>query len=94
MRAARVDGNQREIVQALREAGATVQHLHTVGKGCPDVLVGYRGANLLLELKDGSLPPSRQKLTADEEYWHTVWRGQVEIARSVEDALRIIGISE
>lgn len=33
MRAARVDQNQAEIVAALRKAGASVQHLHTIGKG-------------------------------------------------------------
>ena len=32
VRNARVDRNQREIVAALRKAGASVQHLHGVGK--------------------------------------------------------------
>jgi DNA-binding NarL/FixJ family response regulator len=39
-RAAKVDANQTEITAALRQMGATVQHIHTVGKGCPDLLVG------------------------------------------------------
>ena len=42
-RAARVDRNQAEIVVALRAGGASVQPLHAVGKGVPDLLVGWRG---------------------------------------------------
>lgn len=65
-RAARVDANQAAIAEALRSCGATVQLIHTVGKGCPDLLVGFGGINLLLEVKDGSKPPSKRKLTPDE----------------------------
>jgi len=91
MRAAKVDANQSAIVSALRKIGATVQPLHTVGKGCPDLLVGLRGMNLLLEVKDGSKPPSGQKLTADQVVWHRDWCGQVEVVNSVEQALIAVG---
>lgn len=37
--AARVDENQPAIVQALERIGARVLHLHTLGKGAPDLLV-------------------------------------------------------
>ena len=93
-RAARVDENQREIVAALRAAGATVEPLHFVGRGFPDILVGYRGRNYLIEIKDGRKPPSRRRLTPDEQAWHERWRGQVAVAESVEDALKIIGAVE
>jgi hypothetical protein len=63
-RAAKVDANQTEIVQALRQIGAVVQSLAAVGNGCPDLLVGYRNRLFLLELKDGNKPPSAQKLHA------------------------------
>ena len=89
-RAAKADANQGEIVQALRQMGATVQHLHTVGKGCPDLLVGWHGVNLFLEIKDGNKPPSKRKLTPDEQAWHATWRGQVAIVESVEDAVRLL----
>jgi Holliday junction resolvase len=82
-----VDANQREIVAALRGVGCTVQHLHTVGQGCPDILVGCRGTNLLMELKDHRRPPSARKLTPDEVEWHERWRGQVVVVSSVEEAL-------
>lgn len=91
-RAAAVDGNQRQIVQALRAVGATVQHLHQVGAGCPDLMVGYRRRTFLLEVKDPAQQPSRQRLTPDEETWHRVWKGlPVETVRTVAEALRAIG---
>ena len=76
-------------VKALRAAGATVQHLHTVGHGCPDILVGIRGCeNYLLEIKDGAKPPSKRRLTKDEARWHRRWRGQVDVVKDVDEALR------
>ena len=94
MRAARVDENQRAVVAALRAAGATVEHLHRVGGGCPDLLVGFRGANFLLEVKDGAKPPSAQKLTPFQEDWHASWRGSAHIVNSPEAALAAIGVIE
>lgn len=85
-RAARVDVNQRDIVEVLRQVGASVQHLHHVGQGCPDLLVGYRGRNYLLEVKT-----AKGGLTEDEQRWIAQWRGQADVVRSVEDALASIG---
>jgi Holliday junction resolvase len=87
-RAARTDRNQREIVRAFRQIGATVQILSAVGHGCPDVLCGFRGQNILVEIKDGSKPPSARNLTADQVLWHAKWAGQVCVAESVEDAVK------
>jgi hypothetical protein len=91
-RAARVDRNQAEIVAVLRSVGASVQPLHTIGKGCPDLLVGHRGRNWLIEIKDGLLPPSKRQLTGDEMEWHAAWRGQVAIVSNAEEALALIGV--
>ena len=63
MRRAAVDANQAEIVKALRKVGATVQPLHRVGQGCPDLAVGHGGVNHMIEVKDGSKPPSARGLT-------------------------------
>jgi hypothetical protein len=92
-RAAKVDANQSTIIKALRSVGAFVQPLHTIGQGCPDLLVGYRGKWSLIELKDGSKSPSQRKLTEEEQEWHekAVSRAPVFIAESAEDALLAIG---
>jgi len=87
MRAAKVDDNQKEIVKALRTLGCSVQHLHNVGAGCPDLLVGYKGFNILLEVKDGNKSPSQQKLTPDQIIWHRDWRGHVNVVNSSEQAI-------
>jgi len=89
-RAARVDANQADIVHVLRRAGATVQLIHVIGDGCPDLLVGWRGRNLLLEVKDGSRPPSERCLTPDEERWHALWRGQVAVVTCEREALALL----
>ena len=86
----RTDANQVAIVETLRRLGATVQHLHTVGRGCPDILIGYRGVNLLAEIKDGDKSPSKRKLTPDEINWHQAWRGQVAIINNVDEAIKLL----
>lgn len=85
---ARVDINQREIVAALRRAGASVQVLSQVGQGVPDLLVSRAGTNYLLEVKAGP----RDALTPDEAAWHDAWRGQVCVVRSAEEALAAVGL--
>lgn len=91
-RAAKVDGNQEPIVTALRAVGATVHSLAAVGKGCPDLLVGYRLATYLLEVKDPDQAPSKRRLRASQVDWHDYWRGgRVVVVLTAGDALRAIG---
>jgi len=90
-RAAKVDRNQGQIVEALRKAGASVEPIFRLGRGIPDLLVGYRKVNTLIEVKDGEAPPSKRRLTPDEQDWHDAWRGQVCVVESPEEALRAIG---
>ena len=92
MRAAKIDANQNEIVNALRKAGCSVQILSNVGKGCPDLVVGITfmfgaGLTLMMEIKDGGKPPSAQKLTPDQVKWHDEWKGSKVVVNSVESAL-------
>jgi Holliday junction resolvase len=89
-KAAKIDDNQKAIVNVLRQMGASVQSLATTGKGCPDLLVGYHGINYLMEVKDGDKVLSKQKLTIDQEHWHSLWRGSVHIVKSVDEALKIL----
>jgi hypothetical protein len=91
-RAAKVDANHGAIVDALRRAGATVQSLAGVGKGCPDLLVGHRGRNWLMEVKDPAKPPSARELTPDQKVWTVTWGGQVAVVETIEDALAVVGL--
>ena len=86
-RAAKIDANQTAIVQALRDKDACVQSLATVGKGCPDLLVGYRGRTILMEIK------SHEKaiLTKDQNVWANCWNGgPLWVVYTVEQALEIL----
>ena len=64
-----MDSNQVQIVAALRLVGCAVTHLHKVGDGCPDLLIGIRGAWGLIECKDGKKPPSARALTVAQIKW-------------------------
>ena len=85
-RRAKLDANHKEVVEWIRRMGATVQSLAEVGNGCPDILVGFRGKNLLMEIKDGNAKPSEQKLTDDQKAWHAGWLGRVYTVHSAADA--------
>lgn len=85
MQNAKTDKNQAEIVDAMRKHGATVQILSAVGKGVPDLLVGYRGVNFLFEVKG-----QNGKLTEPQIKWHDDWQGKVYIVRSIDDAIMIL----
>jgi len=92
-RAARTDENQEQIVKALRAVGASVQSLAAVGHGVPDLLVGYQGKNILIEIKDGNKTPSKRKLTDDQMKWHESWNGgAVAVVDSVDAAWAALGI--
>jgi Holliday junction resolvase len=93
MRAARIDANHEQVVSALRAAGASVQSLAGVGKGVPDLLVGFQGKTLLMEIKDGRKTPSERRLSEDQVRWHGAWRGgPLAIVDGVDAALRMLGV--
>ena len=78
----KTDKNQQEIMDALRKIGASVSSLHTVGCGIPDLLVGYRGKNYLIEVK-----ADKGKLTPAQIEFHGAWRGEIHIVRTAEEAI-------
>jgi hypothetical protein len=94
-RAARTDAPQVEIVTALRGYGCSVLHTHTIGHGCPDLVVGGppgvdgRRRMGFLEVKTGSNPPSRRKLQPDQIKFWDEWAGcPLGLVTDVEGALR------
>ena len=89
-RAARIDDNQNQIVQALRAIGATVRVV-TQGNGLPDLLVGFRGNTILMEVKDGEKPPSARKLTEAEQKFFDEWRGGLlVVVNSIDEAIAVL----
>ncbi len=89
---ARKDGNHKEIVETLRRLGLTVFDTASLGNGFPDLVVGGFGVNLLVEVKDGSAPPSQQHLTPEQMIFINQWRGLVYLVASPADCLSVHAI--
>jgi hypothetical protein len=93
LRAARVDANQAEIVDALRACGCCVAVTSSVGGGFPDLVVwSPRRGLLLFEVKDGSKPLIKRKRTTAQIIWHANWKGPVYIVSNVDEALSMAGV--
>ena len=86
-RNARVDTNHKQIVEGLRDVGASVVSLAAIGRGVPDLLVGYRGVNYLLEVKT-----AKGKLTADQIEFTAMYNGRVFVVRDIGEAYVAIGV--
>lgn len=84
-RAARVDENQPEIVAALRNMGATVE-IHSAWPCGYDLLVHAHGQTMRVEVKDGSKPPSRHKLTETEQQARDNNPATYAVVRNTEEA--------
>jgi hypothetical protein len=87
----KVDKNQKDVVKALRDYGADVFLLHTVGGGIPDLMVCYADQTILLEVKDGAdkhLTPMQIKLFAN-------WKGgYLYRVNSVQEAIEVLKLVE
>ena len=61
------------------------------GDGIPDLLVGYKGYTILMEVKDGDKSPSKRRLTEAEEEFFMGWKGGLLcIVESVDQALDVL----
>lgn len=83
----RSDTNQNDIVDYLRSTGRSVVVLSQVGAGCPDLLVGNHGHNILMEVKTKT-----GKLSETQIEFMNGWRGRTPyVVRSVEDVKELFG---
>lgn len=93
------DSNHKGIVTDLRAAGATVLDLAAVGGGCPDLLVGFKGRNTLMEVKRpgvaGKKRGARQAAINDrQQTFRSEWQGLAFVVTSSAEALAAIGALE
>ena len=100
------DSAEPGIVEALRAIGCSVVRLEDERRsGLPDLLVGYRSQNWLLEvknpestksyrLKSGEVRETRRAptaLEASQEAWHRRWRGRpVHVVRTPQEAIAAV----
>jgi hypothetical protein len=87
-----VDANQAGIVEDLRLVpGCSVLSLAPLGRGKPDILVGYRGANILVEIKNPDRHPSEHRETEQrQQEFRDGWNGQVLRASSYLEILNFM----
>jgi hypothetical protein len=82
------DGNESEIIDALKAAGASVMQISGL-----DLIVGYKrksdGAlcNALIEVKMPGKKPDK-----DQQAYINNWKGAVYVVHTVEQALEIISL--
>jgi VRR-NUC domain len=80
----RADANHGDVRDWYQEQFCSVVDLHTVGKGCPDFLIGCNGYTELVECKteNGELNDKQEKFIKN-------WRGsKVVIVRNQNDVIR------
>lgn len=85
----RIDTNQTEIVDGLRQLGYSVAITSALGDGFPDLVVARNKINIMLEVKNGFLPPSHRRLTAEEAIFKENWKGQLDMVNSLDEAIVI-----
>jgi Holliday junction resolvase len=85
--ARKVDGNQKEIVDGLRQLGYVVAIVSRVGNGIPDLVVANEHQQVWVEVKEPG-----KKLTEKEVEFFAVWPPKLRIiAESIDDVLRWFG---
>ena len=89
-RAARTDGNHQAVISEFRRLGCSVLDMSRLGEGAPDLLIGYGGISLLVEVKDGSKPPSKRALTTDQVQWWLDWNQNPRVVRNLEQVAETV----
>ena len=89
MRAMRSDANENEIVRAFEKCGCSVERIRSLRGGCPDLLVGFRGRTLLVEVK----VPKTGSLSETQRKWREGWKGSKPfVIKSVDDVVSFVSL--
>jgi Holliday junction resolvase len=85
--AKRVDLNHTEIVKTFRDLGATVFDASGIGRGFPDIVLGYNNITCLVEIKSGE----KKKFTEAQLKFMSEWKGSSVVRiNDVGGAIRLI----
>jgi len=83
------DKNQAQIIQYLKDIGASVLVTSGLGDGAPDIAVGFRGRNYLFEIKN---PENKYYgVSKKQARWHDEWNGHVSVVWNLEEILEEMG---
>lgn len=90
-RAARVDGNHKEIVAALTPIVGSLINTSGLGRGFPDLVIGHCGTTLCMEVKNPATQYGRKGLNERQASWRDNWHGgPYAVVDSVEAAIRAV----
>ena len=81
---ASVDQNQKEIVDAQKAIGCSVE---TIGRPI-DLLIGYESRNYLVEIKRVGAKPRKDQ--QDQQDWMRDWKGQIRVCSTSDEAIRLV----
>ena len=88
-RAAKVDANHKEVVAAFRKFGCSVLNISQL-KNCGDLVVAKNHKTCIVEVKDGSKPPSARKLTKGEGDFADAWKGIYAVVEDLSDVIALV----
>jgi hypothetical protein len=87
------DANHNEIVDAMTKVGAYVIDMSHVGRGFPDLIVGFKKMTILMEIKNPKTSYGKKGLNKNQLQWKEQWTGGTYcVVDSVDAALRMIGV--
>jgi len=89
-RAAKIDDNQNELVALIRAMGVSVAITSAAHDGFTDLVVGFGGITVLVEVKDGSKEPARRKLTPQQVAFHGSFKGAITVIENEQQAVELV----
>lgn len=85
----RVDGNQKEIVDALEATGWSVCDVSAVGGGLTDLIIAKHALNILAEIKDPAVRGTKNEYTKPQQRFHAGWKGLLVTLRTIDDVVEL-----
>ncbi len=84
------DANHAALRTLCRSVGMSWLDIIPIDGGEPDALIGWRGQDRLVEIKNPEASPSKRRPRADQLEWHRSWKGRpVAVVLSFGDLLRL-----
>jgi hypothetical protein len=88
---AKKDANHGEIVAALKAHGVSVIDTSGMGGGFPDLICGFAGVTLLMEIKNPKTSYGRRGLNGNQVKWKQEWTGgPYSVVSCVDSAIRAV----
>lgn len=90
-RAPKKDANHAVIVAALEAHGVSVIDTSAMGGGFPDLICGFSGVTMLMEIKNPKTAYGRKGLNENQVRWKAEWTGgPYSVVDGVEAAIRAV----